>query len=267
MNENYNSKKGIIYCRVSSTEQVDGTSLDSQQRICIEYASKLGIEVEAIFVEKGESAKTANRTEFQKAIALCCNKKNKIDYFIVYKVDRFARNQDDHAIVRANLKRYGTELRSATEPINETPTGRLMESVMAGFAEFDNSNRTERCKGGMVEKVKSGVWVWQAPLGYYRPYQGSNITPDTAVAPLIKMLFEEYAKGTYTYKSLAAHVYKNGLTTKLGKAPCMQLVEKVLKNPIYYGTIKVFGLEVKGSFEPIISEELFIKCQKGYKKK
>ncbi len=260
-------KKGIIYCRVSSSEQVDGTSLDSQERVCGEYASKLGIEVVKVFVEKGESAKTANRTEFQKAIALCCTKKGNIDYFIVYKVDRFSRNQDDHAMVRVNLKRYGTELRSATEPINETPTGRLMESMMAGFAEFDNSNRAERCKGGMMEKVKQGTWVWQAPLGYYRPYQASNLAQDPIVAPYIALAFEEYAKGTYTYRSLAKYLYERGLKTRQGKAPSMQLMEKMLKSPLYCGRIQMWGLDVKGNFEPIVSEELFAKCQKGYKRK
>lgn len=70
-------KRGIIYCRVSSAEQVEGTSLDSQERICKEYALKYNIEVINTFIEKGESAKTVNRTEFQKAISLCCSKKIK----------------------------------------------------------------------------------------------------------------------------------------------------------------------------------------------
>jgi site-specific DNA recombinase len=37
--------KAIIYCRVSSVEQVDGTSLESQERMCREYADRQGIEV------------------------------------------------------------------------------------------------------------------------------------------------------------------------------------------------------------------------------
>ncbi len=261
--------EGIIYCRVSSSEQVDNTSLETQQRICSEYAAKHGIKVpiENIFIEEGVSAKTVNRAEFQKAIALCCSKKNKIGYFIVYKVDRFARNQDDHAIVRANLKRYGTVLRSATEPIDDTPTGRLMETMVAGFAEFDNSTRRERCRGGMYENLKQGIWQWEAPLGYYRPYKGSNIAPKPSLSPYIKMMFEEWSKGTYTYKSLAEYLNNRGLKTKKGKGITMQTLEKTMKNPLYCGVIRIWDLDLKGNFEPIISEDLFARCQKGYKRK
>src|SRR3989338_1008147 len=165
-------KTGIIYCRVSSMEQVEGTSLEMQERLCLEYAVRLGIQESKVFIDKGESAKTANRPEFMKAITLCSNKKKPINYFIVYKLDRFARNQDDHVTVRATLRKFGTELKSVTEPINDTPMGRAMEGMLSVFAELDNNIRTERAKSGMMEQLKKGIWVWPARFGcYYRARQ------------------------------------------------------------------------------------------------
>lgn len=137
-------KTGIAYCRVSSKDQLEGTSLESQERYCQEYAEREGVQILKLFIERGESAKTANRSELLKAVAFCSDKKQRVDFFIVYKLDRFARNADDHLALRAMLKKVGTELRSVTEPIDETATGRLMETVIAGFAEFDNNVRTER---------------------------------------------------------------------------------------------------------------------------
>ncbi len=265
--EQLEEKRGIIYCRVSSTEQVENTSLESQQRYCEEYSIKNNIKILETFIEKGESAKTANRTEFIKAINFCSNRKNKITHFVVYKLDRFARNQNDHVVTQTTLRRYGVALRSVTEPINETPIGRVMEGIISVFAEFDNNVRTERSKGGMMEKIKKGVWVWQAPLGYHRPYKGSNIAPEATTAPFIVTLFEEYAKGSYTYLSLAEYMNTRGFITKQGKPLCMQMVEKILKNPLYMGRIKVWGLDIKGDFEPIVNEDLFMRCQKGYRKK
>ncbi len=260
------TKTGIIYCRVSSVEQVENTSLESQERYCREYAKREGVEVIKVFIEKGESAKTTDRTEFKNAIGFCGNKKNKVNHFIVYKLDRFARNQTDHVSVQAILKKLGVALRSATERIDETPMGRVTEGILSVFAEFDNNVRTERSKGGMMENLKKGIWQWQTPLGYYRPIQGSNIAPEATTAPYIAMIFEEYAKGTYTYKSLAEYISERGFRTKQGKLICMQLIEKILKNPLYCGKIKNWGLDVKGDFEPIVNEELFIQCQKGYRK-
>src|SRR3989344_395170 len=263
--ENQEQKTAIIYCRVSSKDQLEGTSLETQERLAKEYAGKQGLKVLRVFVERGESAKTANRTEFNKALAFCADKKNKVSFFIVYKIDRFARNQDDHVSVRAFLKRSGVELRSVSEPIDETPIGRAMEGVLSVFAEFDNNVRTERTKGGMLERVKQGIWVWPEPLGYYRPHKGANITPEPSVAPLIRLGFEEYAKGTYTYKNLAEFLADRGLKTRSGKRPYNQLIEKIVKNPVYCGSINIWG-EHEGKFEPIVSKELFYKCQEGYKK-
>jgi hypothetical protein len=41
------------------------------------------------------------------------------------------------------------------------------------------------------------------------------------------------------------------------------MMEKILKNPLYCGIIRVWDIETKGVFEPIISEELFYQCQGG----
>ncbi len=262
--QNIGVKTGVIYCRVSSKDQVDGTSLGSQEKACSEYAERNGIKILKTYIERGESAKRADRTEFNKALALCSSKKNSITYFIVYKLDRFARNQDDHVTVRAILRRAGTDLRSVTEPIDETPIGRAMEGVLSVFAEFDNNVRTERTRQGMLERLKQGFWVWSAPLGYRRPYQGANIMPDQKIAPLIKLGFEEYAKGTYTYEKLAIFLAKRGLKTKNGKEPSAQLMEKILKNKIYYGVMDVWG-EYVGSFEAIVSKELYLKAQRKSK--
>jgi site-specific DNA recombinase len=96
-------KTGIIYTRVSSTEQVENTSLGSQERLCYEYAKREGINILKVFVEKGESAKTADRTEFIKAINFCSKEKGKVGYFIVFKFDRFSRSVADHAATRVAL--------------------------------------------------------------------------------------------------------------------------------------------------------------------
>lgn len=60
--------KGIIYIRVSSNEQVKGTSLETQQEACLKYCTEKGIQVLETFREEGESAKTDDRTQFLNAI-------------------------------------------------------------------------------------------------------------------------------------------------------------------------------------------------------
>jgi hypothetical protein len=68
---------------------------------------------------------------------------------IVYHLTRFAREKYDHFALRAHLKSLSISLRSATEPIDDTSTGKLMEGVLAAFAQFDNDVRSDRTRAGM----------------------------------------------------------------------------------------------------------------------
>src|SRR2546428_10850792 len=61
---------------------------------------------------------------------------------------------------------FGISLRSATEPIDDTSTGKLMEGVLTAFAQFDNDVRSERTRAGMRAALELGRWTFPAPLGY-----------------------------------------------------------------------------------------------------
>ena len=56
----------------------------------------------------------------------------------MYNLTRFAREKYDHFALRAHLKSLGISLRSATEPIDDTSTGKLME----GFWRRSRSSTT-----------------------------------------------------------------------------------------------------------------------------
>src|SRR5579862_395813 len=105
---------GVIYCRVSSREQIEGTSLEVQETACREYARVKGIEIVRAFIEQGESAKFADRTQLVELIDFCRDHKGSVNALLVWKVDRFARNVADHFSVKATLGKYGVSIVSVT---------------------------------------------------------------------------------------------------------------------------------------------------------
>ena len=264
-----NNFKGIIYCRVSSQEQVAGTSLDSQQRACLEYAEAKGIKIEKIFVEKGESATAANRTELIKALDFCRDRKSEISAFIVWKIDRFARNTTDHYGLQAQLIKFGTTLHSVTEPIGKDPMGRMTEAVLAGYAQFENDIRKQRCEGGMQRKIAEGIWPWQPPLGYItskkRTDRRKNMPdePDQARFFLLQKDFKEYATGKYSISELADISARWGLKTRTGKPMNVQLLERLLKEKYYAGilTDPWTRKEYRGQHEQMITLEEYQQIQ------
>src|SRR5262245_26111581 len=132
------SMRAVIYCRVSTKEQTLNLSLPTQRRACEEYCRREGLEVARVFEERGESAKTADRRELQAMLAYCRENKRHVRYVVVYQLSRFSRAARDHHALTGLLLGWGIRLRSATEPIDDAPVGRLMESVISAMAQFEN---------------------------------------------------------------------------------------------------------------------------------
>jgi DNA invertase Pin-like site-specific DNA recombinase len=260
---NNENKKAVIYCRVSTKEQVDeGNSLVSQERICREYAMKEGYEVVQVFIERGESAKTARRKELQQMLDFCTKKKGVIQAVIAYKVDRISRNLGDYSVIRVRLKNAHVEIKSVTEHFEDTPAGRFMENIIANVGQFDNDVRAERCIGGMREAMYEGRYVWMAPTGYEnkKVNNKSTIVP-SATAPLITEAFELVATGRYSTEAIRLQMLEKGLVSKRGLPIHRGHFFKLLRNPLYKGTIKKFGETRPGLYEPLVSEELFNRVQ------
>lgn len=256
----------VIYVRVSDPRQAANLSLGTQLKSCEEYCRREGFQILERFREDGESAKTAERTELQKLLRFCRSNKGRVHFVIVYNLTRFARETFDHFALRAHLKSLGISLRSATEPIDDTSTGKLMEGVLAAFAQFDNDVRADRTRAGMTAALKVGRWTFRAPLGYLNAPKstGKSLVPDPERAPLIQHAFEEFASGYFSMREVLADVTRRGLTGRHGGPLGPQLFGTILRNPIYIGLLNVRGYGVasqRADFDPLISDETFYRVQ------
>src|ERR1035437_4158638 len=154
--------------RINSRKRrrLEGTSLESQELACKEYAARNQLNVARIFVERGESAKYADRTQLLEMLAFCSKREHGIRELLVWKVDRLARNVGDHFNIKASLLKHDVRVVSVTEPIEAKPEGKLLETILAGFAQFDNDIRAARTVQGMQRKIQEGIFPWKPPLGY-----------------------------------------------------------------------------------------------------
>ncbi|OYV63411.1 MAG: hypothetical protein B7X03_01875 [Parcubacteria group bacterium 21-58-10] len=264
INRRNTMNQGIVYVRVSSNDQLHGTSLESQERACIEYAENKGLKVAKVFIERGESATAANRTELIKALDYCKEHKDEIKAFIVWKLDRFARNMTDHYGLQAQLLKYGTSLHSVTEEIiSEGPVGKMLEAMLAGYAQFENDIRKQRCEGGMRARLRDGISPWMPPIGYTNSknrVERRKLLPDQPDEErfyLIQKGLRLYAGGQHTITQLAEESNKWGLQTRTGKPMSKQLWNVILTNKFYAGVLTDpwSGDEHRGLHKPMITLE------------
>ncbi len=244
-----------LYMRVSTQEQADeGLSLPAQERALREYAQKHGYEIVAVYTDDGVSARTANRPAFQEMVKAA--KKKLFDAILVHKFDRFSRNREDAVVFKNLLRRdCGVDVISITEPVDDSPIGKLMEGILETIAEFYSLNLAQESRKGMLERATQGRANGMAPLGYTVGEDGKLVVvPEEA--EIVKWIFKEYIRGRGLRAIALAlaqmpPVYRNYGGTRVPYKWSAQGVRVVLKNRAYLGEF-VWNRRSASKGEPVV---------------
>ena len=148
-----------IYARVSSDKQDVDLSISAQLRALIQFAEAQGHHVVRQFVDEVESGRSIHRAEFQEMISLARRKPPPFQAILVWKLSRFARNRKDSILYKSFLKKQGVKVISINEPLNDSPTGGMMEGIIEVLDEFYSANLAQDVVRGMKEAASRGFWV------------------------------------------------------------------------------------------------------------
>jgi site-specific DNA recombinase len=203
-------------------------------------------------------------TQLLEMLAFCSKREHGIEQLLVWKVDRLARNVGDHFNIKASLLKQNVRVVSVTEPIDAKPEGKLLETILAGFAQFDNDIRAARTVQGMRRKIQEGIFPWQPPLGYKgsTPPGSKKTEPDQPDQPAFGILqqgWNEFATGAYTKAQIMRLLTNRGLRTRNRKKLSNQAIDHILADAFYAGTIRDpwSGEEHAGRHMPMVSRETF----------
>lgn len=249
----------LIYARVSTTKQAERElSIPAQVKACHKFATEHGWHFleGGVYEEKGESARTANRPKLQEMLRRS-KTDSKVDVVIIHKLDRLCRNVADYGAIKIMLKKHDVKMVSAVEQFDESFSGELVENIMASIAQWTSQNISWEVKKGLRESAERGRFPGVAPIGYLNDKKSKLLKVDEGKASYIKLAFEFYSTGKYSYESLAEEMAKRGLRSRNKKLVGRKSIEHILKNPLYYGLIKRQGVTAQADFPPLISKKLF----------
>ncbi|MEK9157046.1 MAG: recombinase family protein, partial [Patescibacteria group bacterium] len=266
-------KKAVMYVRVSSKEQADQGFSPEAQRLCLyDFARKNGFDIVKEF-EESETAKTSGRKEFAAMIAYV--KERKIEGILVEKTDRLHRNFTDYVAIEELTEKFGVTVYFVKEGSSIGKSSRSSDKAMYGIktvmAKGFIDNLKEEVQKGVDIKLSHGEYPGQAPLGYLNgkdPHNSKHniIVPDPDNRQLIVKMFEYYASGMYSMKSLITKLEDDGLALKLppviksGKL-YVSTIQRCLVNTFYIGRFEWTGRVIQGTHEPLIASELWAKVQ------
>ena len=258
--------RAVYYARVSTKEQAEGFSIEAQRSACEKHIAAEGWELAGVFVDRGESARTAARPEFQGMMAVLREDRS-IRFMVVHKLDRLARNMVDHVEILAELKSLGVQPVSLSERFDDTPAGRFLVNVMGAHAAMYSEQLAAEVKKGMYQRVEEGGWCGVAPVGYKNIREDglrkneAKIIPEEPQATMVRRAFEIYATAEYSTRELGPRMAELGLRSRRGLALTPGQMQHILANPIYRGRVRWGGIERAGNHEPLVSEALFTRVQ------
>jgi len=245
------------YIRVSTVKQGEkGVSLIEQKNAIERYASQNRLTIVQWFEER-ETAAKQGRPTFTKMITQL--RSGMAAGVVIHKIDRSARNLRDWAEL-VDMADQGIEIHFVNESIDMgVRGGRLSADIQAVVAADYIRNLREETIKGIRGRLKQGLYPMRAPVGYLDAGGGKVKELDPIKSTVIKELFELYATGEYSLKSLLRYAKHRGLTNSNGGNLSLNGISTILHNPFYTGLIHIkrTGENFIGAHKPVVSKEIF----------
>lgn len=255
----------IIWARVSSREQKEGYSIDAQLRVTRNNAERMGWKVVKEFVVTESARRGVDRQTFNNMVSWVQKnaKKYHIQAILSHKLDRICRNMKDAVRMQELEDAHGVKLVFVDNEFGPGAAGILSFNVMAAVAQYYSDNLRAEVLKGMDERIKQGWPIGLAPYGYLNVKDKNEpVIPDPEKSITVIRIFELYATGKYTLKSLTDRLYKDGHIYRKSQPKFNQTaLSYILNNRFYIGELKRGEIIYQGQYRLLVDPVLFEKCQ------
>ena len=239
------SSRVHIYCRVSSTGQEDGYSLDTQEQACRSWCVERGLTVASVAHEVWSGA-DRRRPELNALL----DRLIPTDVLLSHDLDRLSRGgQVDTAIIIDRVESVGASVAFVTLDFDKSETGALLRNVRAFAAALEREKLSERTVRGRIARVQSGKLIpgSRPPYGYrWRDETKGQLDEDPVTALVVRRMFAAIAGGVSLHK-LAASLMQDSIPTPTGKGVWhSSTLSTILRHPAYQGDAYGWGIRKAG---------------------
>lgn len=212
--------RAIGYTRVSSVEQLNGTSLTEQRKMIQAFCDMRGIQLVEIFSDAAISGgkALAERPEGGQMVQALNN--GEADTVIICKLDRGFRSASDclsnvEGWEKKNISLVILNMGGQTIDTSSA-AGKFFITVMAGAAELEKNLIKERCNSGRAARKAEGRRIGSIPFGFTCDEQGVLIDNPAEHAVLAEIR-DLRAKG-FKLQQIADTLNSRGLVNRSGAA-------------------------------------------------
>src|SRR5439155_17687976 len=141
-----------LYARVSTEEQREGQTIDSQVEELKRFAQERGWEITGVYKDEGWSGSILARPELDRLRDDAS--KGSLNAVMINDVDRLARDVTHLGVIKRDLERHGVQVIFRKLPSEKSPTHNLMVNILGSFAEFEREMIADRTRRGKRHKVE-----------------------------------------------------------------------------------------------------------------
>lgn len=228
-------KRAAIYARVSTREQGEGYSLQTQVDACGEHAARLGVRVIAVLSDlyTGTSMERPQINRLRELI-----ERDAIDLVIVYDEDRISRDMTDTLVFDRYCQQHGVELIFVQFDRPKTPEGHLFFQIRGSMAQFEHALIRERTRRGKLKKAAAGkLRTYARPYGYRFERERSGLIPEPAEAQVVRRMFEWVAEERLAPSAVARRLTALAVPSPRGKGWHPASIRRMLKSRTYLGRL------------------------------
>lgn len=192
------------YCRVSTEEQLQGQSIDSQFRRLVET----GIPEDQVLIEIGSATK-GRTPELQRLFRL--GREGKVKSILAIRQDRFQRNRKTAAQMWELIDQHNVAFRFLDQPDIDPadPTSVLQAQILGAFAQFETEQLSQRVRNGIEQNRRMKKHHGRPPAGYIAI--DGHLRPDPETWDIYRQVIQTYLA---TGSSTAARKLRFELTGK-----------------------------------------------------
>ena len=244
-------KPAAMYVRVSTQQQKEEATIESQKSILLEFAREKGFEISSkfIFEDNGVTGSTISRPGLDKLRDLASEEI--FEHVFVLSPDRLSRKYAYQVLLIEEFKKKNIKIHFKSSPPSETPGETLLEQMQGMFAEYERAQIIERTRRGKLHKARNGCVnvLTKAPYGY-RYICATAIQPayfeiHKHEAEVVKTIFNLYVKERLSTRKITEYLLVNQISSPKGNIKWnYNTIRDLLKNSAYRG-IAYFGVRGK----------------------
>ncbi len=260
-----------LYGRISPGPlQAEGFSIDAQEGEMREFAEARQWEVTGVFLDVSITGTNMARPQLEAMKAAA--EQGLFDVLLVHELSRLSRSVYDTFALFEFLGKHNIGFASVKEPQFDlsSPNGRFVLTIIAAVNQYYIDMLKMQTQKSKRQRVKEGLYNASiAPYGYQ--HVGDARTPPEIVpeeAEVIRLIFERYATGRYSYMDVAEMLNARGYQTRAGNRFSKDTIADMIRNRFYAGQVvyragshRQGSSEVyEGLHEPIVSDKLWQAC-------